>query len=76
MINIHKVFDNLREEFFLINLKKCNFVKEFVYLGFVVLEEGLKIDPEKVKTILEWPTPKSVTELRSFYGLASFYRSS
>ena len=58
LIHICKVFDKLREEKLLINLKKCNFVKKkLVYLGFVVLAEGLKMDPEKVKDILEWPTP-------------------
>ena len=59
----------------LINLKKCSFVKrELVYLGFVVSPKGLKMDPKKVRAILEWPTPRSATEVRSFHGLVSFYR--
>ena len=74
MMHIHRVFEKLREEKLLINLKKCSFVKELVYLGFVVSAEGLKMDPEKVKAILEWPTLRSATEVRSFHGLASFYR--
>ena len=53
---------------------KCSFVKkELVYLGFVVSEEGLKIDPEKVKDILEWPTTRSASEVKPFHGLTSFY---
>ena len=44
-----------------------------MYLGLVVLLGGLKIDPKKVKAILEGPTPRSMTEVRSFHGLASFY---
>ena len=46
--------------------------KELVYLGFVILVEGLKMDPEKVKYILEWPNPRSATKVRSFHGLAIF----
>ena len=75
MMHICKVFEKLREEKLLINLKNCSFVKkELVYLGFVILVKGLKMDPEKVKAILEWPTPRSAIDVRSFHGLASFYR--
>ena len=74
-MHIRSVLERLREEKLLINLKKCSFSKkELVYLGFVVSSEGLKMDPEKVKAILEWPTPRSATEVRSFHGLVSFYR--
>ena len=48
--------------------------EEIVYLGFLFLVDGLKMDSEKVKAILEWPTPKNVGEVRSFHSLASFYR--
>ena len=72
LIHIYKVFDKLREEKLLINLKKCSFVKELVYLGFVVLEKGMKMNPKKVKAIFEWSTPKSAIEVRSFHQLASF----
>ena len=59
LLHIRSVFERLREEKLLINLKKCSFAKkELVYLGFVISPEGLKMDPEKVKAILEWPTPR------------------
>ena len=41
---------------------------------FVVFADGLKMDPEKIKEIIGWPSPKSVFEVRSFHGIASFYR--
>ena len=75
MIHFCKVFDKFREERLLLNLKKCSFVKsKLVYLGFVVLVEGLKIDLEKVKDILEWLLQG--LEVRFFHGLASFYKKS
>ena len=43
-------------------------------MGFVVSAQGIEVDEEKTKAIREWPTPKSITEVRSFLGLASFYR--
>jgi hypothetical protein len=73
--HVRKVLQWLREEKLLINLKKCTFLKEeLVYLGFVISKEGLKMDPEKVKAILEWPTPQCTFDVRSFHGLESFYR--
>jgi hypothetical protein len=44
------------------------------FLGHVISGEGISVDPEKVKTISEWKRPSSVTEIRSFLGLAGYYR--
>lgn len=44
-----------------------------MYLGFVICKEGLKLDPKNVKDILDWPTPQSTFEVRSFHGLLGFY---
>ena len=52
LTHICKVFDRLTEEKLSINLKKCNFFKELVYLGFLVSTKGLKMDPKKVKASL------------------------
>jgi hypothetical protein len=48
----------------LINLKKSSFMKtELIYLGFVISSNELKMDPEKVKAIKEWPSPRSMFEV-------------
>lgn len=49
--------------------------EKLVYLGFLVSKEGLKMDPEKVQKIWNLPTPTSIFEVRSFHGVASFYRN-
>ena len=54
---------------------KCHmFQSEVAYLGHVVSASGVKPDPEKVERVQSWPTPSSVTEVRSFLGLCSYYR--
>ena len=44
------------------------------YLGHVISGEGIVVDPAKVEAIMEWPAPTNVTEVRSFMGLAGYYR--
>ena len=73
--HLRLVLNVLRKERLYANLKKCDFCQsELVFLGFVVSAAGIKVDQEKVKAIQEWPTPASITQVRSFHGLASFYR--
>ena len=54
---------------------KCSFRKEeIMYIGFEISADGLKMDLEKLRVILDWPTLENNGEVRSFHELASFYR--
>ena len=56
-------------------LSKCEFwLKEVSFLGHVISGSGIVKDPSKVDVVLQWETPKSATEIRSFLGLAGYYR--
>ena len=43
-------------------------------MGHVLSEEGVAVDPDKIRSIMEWPTPRDVSDIRSFMGLARYYR--
>ncbi|WZZ15735.1 hypothetical protein YC2023_108824 [Brassica napus] len=72
---MNEVLKALRQEGLFANLKKCVFcTDQLIFLGFVVSSQGLKVDEEKIKAIQDWPTPTTIGQVRSFHGLASFYR--
>ena len=56
-------------------LHKCEFFRKTVeYLGYIVSSEGVKASEEKIRAIIDWPQPTSVRDVRSFLGLANYYR--
>jgi type III secretory pathway component EscU len=68
------VMKRLQQEKLLINMKKSSFMKtKLIYLGFVISTDKLRMDPDKVEVIKNWPSPKRIFEVRSFHGLDSFY---
>jgi hypothetical protein len=73
--HLRNVLSVLRSEKLYANLKKFAFCMEkIVFISYVVTAQGIEMDEEKVKAIWDWPTPKSLSEVRSFHGLTSFYR--
>jgi hypothetical protein len=69
------VLQVLREHQIYVKLNKCDFFKKQVhYLGHVISEEGVEVDHENIKAMMDWPTPKDVSDIRSFMGLVGYYR--
>jgi hypothetical protein len=69
------VLQCLRENKLYGKLSKCSFYQSRIhYLGHVISGEGIIVDPMKVEAIMEWPAPMNVPEVRSFMGLAGYYR--
>lgn len=42
-------------------------------MGFIVCTDGIRVDPSKIKSVVEWPMPTNIHEVRNFYGFATFY---
>ncbi|KAK1574154.1 hypothetical protein QYE76_019009 [Lolium multiflorum] len=73
--HVREVLCILRHEKLFANLPKCHFAQnKLVFLGFVVSANGIEVDSSKVEAIHNWPTPTNVGQVRSFHGLAGFYR--
>ena len=69
------VLQILRENKLFEKLSKCDFwLKEVSFLGHIVSAEGIRVDPVKIEAVLNWKPPRNVIEVRSFLGLAVYYR--
>jgi hypothetical protein len=70
--HLRMVLQVLREHQLYAKLRKCTFYqKKIHYLGHIVSEDGIAVDLENIEAIKSWPTPKNISEVRSFMGLAS-----
>ncbi|RDX62029.1 Retrovirus-related Pol polyprotein from transposon 17.6, partial [Mucuna pruriens] len=75
VMHVKSVFLLLKKEFLYVNLEKCTYcINEFIFLGYTIGFEGVKVDEEKVRAIRSWLKSMSIGDVRSFHGLASFYR--
>jgi hypothetical protein len=73
--HLRMVLQVLREHQLYAKLSKCSFYqKQIHYLGHIISKDGIAVDPEKIEAIREWSAPKNVIEVRSFMGLAGYYR--
>jgi hypothetical protein len=73
--HLNAVLCKLREVNLKLNPNKCCFAANSItFLGHVVSKEGTKPDPGKIEAVLHFPTPKTVTNVRSFLGLTGYYR--
>jgi len=72
---LREIFTRLRGTNLKVHIKKCSlFQRRADFLGHVLTEAGIEVQPEKVAAVQNWPRPRSLTELRSFVGLCSYYR--
>ena len=73
--HLSKVFHELQEHKLYVNSKKSEFfLKQICYLGLIISKYGIRMDPNKLNIIQEWPQPLNLHELRSFIGMCSYYR--
>src|SRR5258707_10990724 len=72
---IHIILDILEEHNLYLKPKKCAFKQEEIdYLGVIVGEGTLKMDPKKIKGVTDWSPPKTITEVRQFLGFTGYYQ--
>ena len=75
LVHLDQVFNRLREANLKLQPTKCHFaVKQLKFLGHIISRKGIEVDPEKTKAVSEFPRPKTQKQVRSFLGMANFYR--
>ncbi|XP_056094883.1 uncharacterized protein LOC130073475 [Rhinichthys klamathensis goyatoka] len=73
--HVRRVLQRLLENGLFVKAEKCAFHAQSVpFLGYIISSEGVRMDPEKVKAVVEWPSPDSRKALQRFLGFANFYR--
>ena len=69
------VLETLRKEQLYAKMSKCEFwLRKVSFLGHIVSKKGIRVDPSKIKVILEWKPSRNVTKVRSFLGFAGYYK--
>ncbi|KAL4016316.1 hypothetical protein IC575_023964 [Cucumis melo] len=72
--HLHQVLETLRANKLYAKFSKCEFwLRKVTFLGHVVSSEGVSVDPAKIEAVTNWTRPSTVSEIRSFTGLAGYY---
>ncbi|KAG1465265.1 hypothetical protein G6F56_004924 [Rhizopus delemar] len=75
LLHLEQVFHCIKIANLKLNPEKCFFFKDHLkFLGYIVTKEGIQTDPAKIEKIQNYPVPKTLTQIRGFLGLASYYR--
>ena len=73
--HLREVLETLRMEMFYAKFSKCDFwFREVHFLGHILNQEGILVDPAKIESVMSWEVPKNASEIHSFLGLAGYYR--
>jgi hypothetical protein len=73
--HLHIVLQHLRDHHLYAKFSKCEFWLDTVkFLGHTISKDGISVDPSKVQEVMDWKPPTSVHQIRSFLGLAGYYR--
>ena len=73
--HLRTVLEKLAQHQLYAKFSKCEFwLQEVAFLGHVLSAEGVAVDPAKIEAMKEWDQPRNVTEVKSFLGLAGYYR--
>ena len=75
ILRLEAVFEKLQKAGLKLSPSKCKlFQKEIKYLGHIISEKGVAVDPSKMSCVKDWPVPTTVSEVQRFIGFTSFYR--
>ena len=73
--HLRTILQTLKEHQSYAKFSKCEFwLEKVTFLGHIISKNGLEVDPEKVEAVQNWNRPGTITKIRSFLGLAEYYR--
>ncbi len=73
--HVGKILEKLKQAGLYLDINKCQFhTQEIKYLGLIITTDGLKMDPAKINTIVQWKEPRCIKDVQAFMGFANFYR--